>query len=241
MSNAVEKPKYVGVLLNLMGERRESQNDLAKAIGTNRDKVNNWIAYRSKIDFENLIKIAQHYDVTTDYLLGLTTVRKQNATLRSIEEYTGLTSEAIENLKRQSSIVISDLSKLLVNDKFISILSRLDVLRFLRNVCVNALELLSDLSIEELTQLRYGDTPISLDDVRLSILEKRDALDDIHEYLTPLRLEVFDLYGMWSDCLESFIPTKEEIADGKTLYEKMAKIDESVGDSESSPFSIEEE
>ena len=50
---------------------------------------------RSRRDLRRCFELAEHFDVTTDYLLGLTTVRKQTPTLRSVEEYTGLSEAAI--------------------------------------------------------------------------------------------------------------------------------------------------
>ncbi len=95
---AKEKPQYCYIIGDLMNKANESQDKLAAAIGVNRDRVNNWLNGRSKLDIENLIKIADHYGKTTDYLLGKTTVEIENATMRSIVECTGLSPRTIATI-----------------------------------------------------------------------------------------------------------------------------------------------
>lgn len=46
-----------------------------------------------------IIKICQHYNVSADYLLGLSGVRSVNQTTHGIHRATGLSEKAIENLR----------------------------------------------------------------------------------------------------------------------------------------------
>lgn len=69
MEERVNKPTYCTRLGILMTEHKESQEKLASAIGVNRDKVNNWLGNRSKPSINDLIKIADHYAVSVDYLI----------------------------------------------------------------------------------------------------------------------------------------------------------------------------
>lgn len=47
---------------------------------------------------ENLIKIADFYDVSVDYLLGITDTKSRNTTIQAICEYTGLSETAVIKL-----------------------------------------------------------------------------------------------------------------------------------------------
>ncbi len=49
-----------------------SQCQLAKMIGVAQSNVSDWENDVSRPEYENLIKIAEIFDVSTDYLLGLT-------------------------------------------------------------------------------------------------------------------------------------------------------------------------
>ena len=89
------KPDYSLIIGKLMQTHNESQERLAAAIGVTRDRVNNWLLDRSKLDVESLIKIADHYGVTTDYVLGKTGSSKDLPTLRAAVEITGLSEKAV--------------------------------------------------------------------------------------------------------------------------------------------------
>ena len=218
-----EKPKYCAIIGNLMNHHQESQQALADALGVTRNIVENWLGYRSKLDIENLEKVAEHYGVTTDYLLGLTTVRGNDASLRSAEEYTGLTETALQKIKELRPYAVSDLSMMLENQRFMEIVSCLDDLRAAYNRCARISNLVLPMmdgvplddpqmvsAIEEACISTEPDDPGFPD----------DALEEFVELYGDLRIQLFELKEMWSDCLESFIPTKEILADGKEVYRR---------------------
>ena len=47
-----------------------TQTELALKLGVNQTTVKNWEKGNTQTDFETLIKLADLFDVTTDYLLG---------------------------------------------------------------------------------------------------------------------------------------------------------------------------
>lgn len=98
MTERVQKPEYCHIIGALMAAHDESQNDLAAAIGVNRDKVNNWFRVKAKLDAENLLKIADHYGVTADYILGRAKEATDDWDVEKVCEYTGLTKYAVEYL-----------------------------------------------------------------------------------------------------------------------------------------------
>lgn len=69
----------------------ETQTALQNAVGVStREMVNHWESGSREVKASYLIAIAEHYGVSTDYLLGLTDVANTNSSLRASAEYLGL-------------------------------------------------------------------------------------------------------------------------------------------------------
>ena len=75
-----------------------TQEEIAQKIGTSRQNVGNWLSGKSKPDINMLAKIATAYEVSTDYLLGISDVKTSDAEKKAACEYTHLTDEAIDGL-----------------------------------------------------------------------------------------------------------------------------------------------
>lgn len=61
---------FVERLIELRKEGNISQRDLAKAIGTTQAAVSLWERGERTPDIDTLLKLANVFDVSTDYLLG---------------------------------------------------------------------------------------------------------------------------------------------------------------------------
>lgn len=61
-------------LKELRNERGLLQKDLAEILGTTNSSVCDWETDRAQPDMETLSKIADYFNVTTDYLLGRTDI-----------------------------------------------------------------------------------------------------------------------------------------------------------------------
>lgn len=59
-------------LKELRTEKGLLQKDLAKILGTTNSSVCDWETDRAQPDMEMLVKLADYFEVTTDYLLGRT-------------------------------------------------------------------------------------------------------------------------------------------------------------------------
>ena len=99
--NAEIQHIYVDRIGKLMLKHNESQPMLADAIGVNRDKINNWLGYRSKPDFASLVKLAQHYSVSVDYLLGLANEPTNDWDVERVCEFTSLSDTAVSILNNK--------------------------------------------------------------------------------------------------------------------------------------------
>lgn len=93
-------------LRTLMENRVPSvtQSELGKAIGKTRQAVGYYSDGSSSPDWETLVKIADFFSVSVDYLLGRTRIMSPDASLRSASEYTGLSEEAITAFLRMNQL-----------------------------------------------------------------------------------------------------------------------------------------
>jgi len=106
-------------LKQLRLDKGENQSDVAAVLGVS---VQSYSAYEGSREpkYDLLCKIAEHYDVTTDYLLGVSDAKKPDTA--DVMEVTGLSEKAIEFLKRrfhndkQNSITLT-VNTLLENKK----------------------------------------------------------------------------------------------------------------------------
>lgn len=80
-------------------KKGESQRELAIAIGVEKDTINRWESAKRGIKAQDIAKLAQHFNVSSDYLLGISDVATVNTDIKMIHDYTGLSTEAINNLR----------------------------------------------------------------------------------------------------------------------------------------------
>lgn len=87
-------------LKELRLSRGENQSDVAKLLGVS---VQSYSAYEGvrepKFDF--VCKLAQHYNVSADYLLGLTDIKTVDTNIKAICDYTGLSENTISELRKR--------------------------------------------------------------------------------------------------------------------------------------------
>lgn len=81
-------------------EKCKSQGELAEALGVSRPTVAGWLDGRNIPDILSLTAMAQYFNVSADYLLGLSETTSFDVNLRATAQYTGLSEEAIKWLHR---------------------------------------------------------------------------------------------------------------------------------------------
>ena len=72
-------------LKKLRGDRSISQNALAEVVGISQQSINKYENHKSEPDIATLIKIADYFDVTLDYLVGRTDENGKNVQLSDSE------------------------------------------------------------------------------------------------------------------------------------------------------------
>lgn len=167
-------------------------------------------------------KLAEHYGVSADYLLGLDDYPTKDVSIRAVQVATGLTSEAIESIVKNYKVhFAAGLSEVLSNDRFIDIITGIIDLRDMRYAADHAIDILKremngdnpPLIIEKAAKTSGNDDLLPEDRTDYII-------DDFNLYFGELRMQLFELGEAWSDFLESLVPTRNIVAEGKELYRK---------------------
>lgn len=92
-----EKDIFASRLFSLMqGPPKTTQDELAAVVGVTRQSIAQYVSGQSKPNTVQIVKIAQYFGVTTDWLLGLTDNKIPEN--QAIGEYLGLEDTAIQNL-----------------------------------------------------------------------------------------------------------------------------------------------
>jgi len=92
---------------NTIGSRLEglrkrdglTQAEVAQLLSVKRETVVQWESNTRDLKTIATIKLAKLYGVTSDYILGLTSVTARNLSTQSISNTTGLSEQSIEQLK----------------------------------------------------------------------------------------------------------------------------------------------
>ena len=99
-------------LLNLMEKTQTTKYRLAKILGTSESTIANWLNELSTPKMENIIGMAEYFNVSTDYLLFGTNKpsyeEKKKEAVSLIEE---LTPEEIKKLLEYKDFLISQRNK----------------------------------------------------------------------------------------------------------------------------------
>lgn len=85
-------------IVELREAKGETQQELADAIGITRQSLSRYEIAARTINVDVLGALAQHFNVTTDYLLGLSDVKSTEQDMKIACELTGLSEEAIYSL-----------------------------------------------------------------------------------------------------------------------------------------------
>ena len=87
-------------ITGLLSKRGLPQRELAAAVGVHVNIVSCWCRSVRTPNIEQIAEIARFFNVSSDYLLGLTDVEENNLDYRMISEKTGLSPESVKNLMR---------------------------------------------------------------------------------------------------------------------------------------------
>lgn len=80
---------------DLMGENKTTQKELSLICGVKSQSVSLWVNGDTRPDILSLVKIAEHFNVSTDYLLGLTDYKTTDKATVEMCKALGLSEDAI--------------------------------------------------------------------------------------------------------------------------------------------------
>lgn len=96
MLHLTDSNKKIGLRIAKAREAaRESQADLAAALGVKREMVTYWENGTRPIKAETIIAIADRYNVSADWLLGLSHARTRDRSIEGAVSVTGLNEKSI--------------------------------------------------------------------------------------------------------------------------------------------------
>lgn len=124
----------IGLRIAKLREARGlSQYDLRdelkkKGLDVRRETITQWENGTRDLKTEYTIKLAEYFQVSTDYILGISDVQTTNTDIKAFCECTGLTESAVSNLIRMqesntTSVSIKPLSELISSGEIIGICS----------------------------------------------------------------------------------------------------------------------
>jgi len=142
---------------SLRNELGMSAADLAAKFGKKEGAVRMWETGKAKADADTLIKLAGLFDVTTDYLLGLTDARQpENALL--VGEL-GFTEESILRIKYYKTNLINADEPLTIQCTFLDVLNKIIPSAEFR-AFLSELAILSDPQLmDKFTSIEISDVP----------------------------------------------------------------------------------
>lgn len=88
---------------SLMEERGMTQDELAQAVGRTRQTVSQYVNGISEPGYDTLVKIADSFNVSVDFLLGRTDAKTVDPTMQSIIHCTGLSEYSVRSLVLDST------------------------------------------------------------------------------------------------------------------------------------------
>lgn len=86
------------IIKKLRTERKMTQNELAEMMNCNRQKIADWERGKSTPSADDLILLSKTFDVSADYLLGISDAPTTDKDLQFICDYMGLDEYTIERL-----------------------------------------------------------------------------------------------------------------------------------------------
>lgn len=77
---------------------KDTRENIAKAFGCDTSLITKHYTGKRDVTAEYIVKYAKYFNVSADYLLGLTDAKTNNANMRMICDYTGLSESAVNGL-----------------------------------------------------------------------------------------------------------------------------------------------
>lgn len=87
-------------IASLRAEREETQQELADALDVRRETVKFWESGDRQIKAADIVKLAKHFEVSADYILGLSEAMYADLDVQAVSQSTGLSEASLNTLAR---------------------------------------------------------------------------------------------------------------------------------------------
>lgn len=203
-------------LRDLIKEHEITKQKLSEEIGVSRQAISQYCDGSTIPNADKLLKIAEFFNTSTDYLLGLSDVQSTDTEVRAICEYTGLSEEAIgdlhlivENINKESGAYPSWLT---AEDIFESKEFEKQVLQMISYFIYN--ERFKDAVVDTISYMDTLSDRISAINALTEKINKEDKLDSalVHEidnlmnikHDKAIRLAYFEMIDSFKTAAEEY-------------------------------------
>jgi len=183
------------------------QAALYKGQSTGKDRVTKIAG----MNINNLCKLADHFGVSTDYLLGRSGIQTADANIQAACKTTGLTEKAIKVIKEQDIMESWILSELIETDGFVELI--IDISELYETAQI----------LEDVYSYVTNGTPLIDNSVPSN---PEDLLIRLYDHV---RLEQFELRERFAAIVERVIPTKDNLSKVKELLRQYGGLSASDG------------
>lgn len=94
------------IIKRLRIDRELTQNDLAEMMNCNRQKIADWERGKSTPSADDITLLSKKFNVSADYLLGLSNTPTTDKDIKFICNYTGLDEKSIQSIKIKDNIMM---------------------------------------------------------------------------------------------------------------------------------------
>ena len=92
------------IIKELRTSRNLTQVDVADQLNCNRQKIADWERGKSTPSADDIVSLTRIFEVSADYLLGITQAATNDKSIQAVCEYTGLSNKAVEVITNNSTI-----------------------------------------------------------------------------------------------------------------------------------------
>lgn len=159
------------LLMRLRGDR--SQEEVSRAVGVRRETIKQWENAERHIKAVDLVKLSAYYNVSVDYLLGISQQPFVSEDIQTAQKTLGLSPDAINKilyLREYLPQILEILDKILANGKCIETLA---MVSGFRNSAAYNLELLQ----EKLQALKRKDAELAKYQKIFGVLEAKNQAE----------------------------------------------------------------
>lgn len=109
MSKSETTSIFAERLTDLINDEKISLGKLEEATGISKSALSKYTNNEAEAPITNVVKLAKHFNVSADYLLGISGAPTNDKDLQFICDYTGLSLESVETLNKYCTMIIPTL------------------------------------------------------------------------------------------------------------------------------------